>query len=135
MSAPRPQQLRTRVADVRALVTVIATEYEWVYRAAYDRVVREEAKVATGAPTDPTGELATSRGAMRAALRRADRDLRGVSDQLREIERRLAGALERLEPRERPEARFPRTASDADLAEARAAQGRRTDRGSGFGEG
>lgn len=129
MSAPKPREFKRRLKDVQNLLAVLSVEFDWVYGAAHERTVRDEAKVNTGGRTDPTGSIVASKAYLRRALERADRELRSIDSQLRAIENNLAKALEGTEPRERPEPRFPRTASPADIQASHEAQERRKERG------
>jgi hypothetical protein len=119
---------------VAALVTTtsrVLREYEWTYRAAYDRTVAEEVKV-RGSGNDPTGSLVSSvsKARARSACTDATELLKDALADLRHAENVLLRALDRQDPAESFEAlRYPRTATREDLRHAAEAQERRQARG------
>ena len=132
MTVPTPAEIDASIRTMVEHLRTIKTEYRWVHGAAFSRAVADEAKVQVTSPNDPTGELATDRGRslMRRQMYRASE---AVEEALTELSR-ATGALRSAAPPDPGGIRFealrnPRSASRADLAEARAAQERRELRG------
>lgn len=108
--------------------------YGWAAGYALSPNVGESAKVRAVA-ADPTGSVAGTKERDIQAVIKAAEEITDAVDALR----RARGRLERVmrhgeQDGYEPERRFPRTASNADLAESHEAQDRRAVAGGGFGE-
>lgn len=135
---PTPEEIDRLALDIRRIVMVVRTEYEWNYRAAYSRRVGESAHVQVSDQGEggPTAASALGEQITKRELYRIGTKLTGIFDNLRGMESNLAHLLEGFEPRPRPEPlRYPRTESRQDLTEHAEAKERREARGAGYGEG
>ena len=129
MSAPDPRVLNERLNNIRGSLSRIPAEYAWLYPMGYERSVRDGEKV-TVSGVRGNDDLIISTYAARRALEEASRKVSDAEDLLRLAEGDLRKALGRHDPREGFEAlRYPRSATRADLAEAKAAKERRIERG------
>lgn len=109
--------------------------YGWASSYALSPNVGESAKVRAVA-ADPTGAVAGSKERDITAVIEAAKEITDAVDGLRRARARLERVMRHGErDGYEPERRFPRTASNADLAEAREAQGRRRMAGGNYGEG
>lgn len=144
MTALRPDQFEkvaSRLqASIDAHIAELVDAYAKAHEAAWSGVVRENAgKVTSGGPADPVAGIVGDpldrqhpglQRAIRKELENAPTTLQGADNMISGIAKKIELAMERLSPREGFQAlRYPRSASDADLEEAREAQQRRTERG------
>lgn len=126
-------------ANMKRLYEELPAMYEQAYLASHSQAVRAEGgKVMTGRPSNPTEQvvgdpLDAKRPGAQAAIRRqlegAPKKLAMAENSVSAVEKTIAAAMDRLDPRAGFEAlRYPRTASDADLEESAAAKERRKER-------
>lgn len=143
MTAPTPRQFELAIAQTLARLRRHMAElpeiYERAYGASHDRVVRASTGKITKGRSDPTEQIVGdpldaqrpgAQAAIRRALERAPKKLAELENDLVSIEREISRAMDRLDPAQGFEPlRFPVSATNADLDEARAAQERRVARG------
>lgn len=143
MAVLRPDQFDQVVEQTRRVIdgrlASLRKEYREAYEASHRGIVREGAGHVASGPSDPTAQITGDpldklRPGLQASIRRtlesAPKRLAEADSLVASIEPRIASAMDRLDPRERPEPlRYPRTASATDLAESKAAQQRRILRG------
>jgi len=147
VTALRPDQFEKIAAHLQANIETHIREliaaYAQAHEAAWSGVVRENAgKVTSGGPADPVAGIVGDpldrkhpglQRAIRKELENAPTTLQGADNMISGIARKIMSAMERLSPPPTFEAlRFPISASNADLEEARAAQERRMN-GTGTG--
>jgi len=133
-----PRGLDAEIERMLRVLSDLRTEYRWLYYAATQQTVMERNGGTTPGPSDPTGGVVSSEGKARARG-----DLKATAAEVRESANALASKLKRLEKRlgragipTLPRGPYgPRTATFADLDEAREAQRRRAAAGASFGEG
>lgn len=152
---PTPNDVERDLRDIRSaiderkitlgdrVVTIpsLADEYRWAYGASLAPSVKDRTSSGPtiaddGSVPGATAAAAAEKEAMRARVAQAAEKIGKAVSNLRSARDDLDAAMRRLSPPEGyvPAKRFPRTASDADLADAREAQERRRAAGQGFGE-
>jgi len=144
LTALRPDQfekIANRLqASIDAHIRELVDAYAKAHEAAWSGVVRENAgKVTSGGPADPVAGIVGDpldrqhpglQRAIRKELENAPTTLQGADNMISGIAKKIETAMERLSPRETFQPlRFPVSASNADLDEAREAQQRRMERG------
>lgn len=140
MTALTPKQLDATLAytlsRLKRGMAELPDLYRWAYGASHERVVRETAGRSPG-PADPTGSTVgdplaarlAGRAAVRRTLERVPKKLAEIENTLTAIEREIARAMDRLDPREGFEPlRYPISVKDEELEESREAQARRRER-------
>jgi hypothetical protein len=143
VTAPKPEDFERLLDQVLGQAarwrTDLAKEYRWAYGASHERVVREGVGRSSG-PSDPTASVVgdprpganriAGQAAIRRVLEQAPRRVIEAENALKALEKQLVGVMDRLDPREGFEQlRYPRTASESDLTDAKEAQRRRETRG------
>jgi hypothetical protein len=129
VTADDPRVLAEKVKSVRSASNRVLSQYRWLYPMGYERAVRDVEKVTVTGERGIDDLLVSTHGARRA-LEDASKHVAVALSELHAAENDIRKALGRHDPREGFTAlRYPRTATRADLAESREAQGRRKDRG------
>lgn len=144
MTAQRPDQFartaeRTRL-HIDEQLRLLVELYRIAHDASLERVVRENAgKVMSGSAADPTAMITGdpldrlrpgAQAAIRKTLERAPKKLAEAENAVAAVEREIARALDRLDPRDGFDPlRYPISVSNADLELLHEAQRRRIERG------
>jgi hypothetical protein len=139
VTARSPRAFANDVAQTRSRVWSTLDELPALYReahdAAHERIVGDSVgKIMSGGVSDPTATIVgdpmaqrlSAQAALRRVLEQAPKRLAELENAAAILDRQIRRAMDRLDPAEGfVPLRFPRTASEADLDEARAAQRRR----------
>lgn len=130
-SCPKIGTVRNTRTDIEHAARRVSREFEWLSGAAHDRTVGDDVRVRSHA-ADPTGGLIASDHKQKArdALTEAHELMLDALSRLKQAENRMLKMLDHFDPPDVKfdQLRFPRSATIADLDDARKAQARREGR-------